>query len=224
MQRSASAIAAVLGEVPGAADVKVEQPEGLPMTNVTINRAAIARYGLSVADVQDVVAAAIGGREAGQVFEGDRRFDLDVRLAESMRADPEALANMPIPLQHTHGGDGEQFASASEVGGADFDPPGYVPLEAVASIETVEGPNQISRENGKRRIVVQANVRGRDIGSFVAEAQSRIAGGVKLSSGSWLGWGGQFENLVAARKRLAVVVPLCFCLFFVLLFTTFGSE
>jgi cobalt-zinc-cadmium resistance protein CzcA len=190
-----------------------------------VNRSAISRYGLSVADVQDVISAAVGGREAGEVFEGDRRFDLIVRLPESIRADSEALANLPIPLPHTHDGEGQQFASAGDVGASeDFDPPGFVPLDAVASIETVEGPNQISRENGKRRIVVQANVRGRDIGSFVADAQTRISSGVKLSAGSWMDWGGQFENLVAARKRLAVVVPLCFFLIFVLLFTTFGTA
>ena len=228
MQRTANQIAGVLRDVPGAADVKVEQTHGLPMMNVTVDRGAISRHGLNVADVQDVVSAAIGGREAGQVFEGDRRFDLVVRLPESLRADPEALANLPIPLPHTHeGGDGEQqFASAGVLGAesAGFDPPGYVPLDAVAKIETVEGPNQISRENGKRRIVVQANVRGRDIGSFVADAQGRIGEQIALPSGSWMDWGGQFENLVAARRRLAVVVPLCFFLIFVLLFTTFGSA
>ncbi|MGB7157839.1 MAG: efflux RND transporter permease subunit, partial [Tepidisphaeraceae bacterium] len=226
MQRTANQIAAVLRDVPGAADVKVEQTEGLPMMNVTIDRAAISRYGLSVADVQDVISAAVGGRKAGQVFEGDRRFDLVVRLPEALRADPAALASLPIPLPHTHGGEGQQFASAGDVGtGSEtFDPPGFVPLDAVASIETVEGPNQISRENGKRRIVVQANVRGRDIGSFVTDAQGRIGEQVKLPAGSWMDWGGQFENLVAARKRLAVVVPLCFFLIFVLLFTTFGSA
>jgi cobalt-zinc-cadmium resistance protein CzcA len=226
MQRTANQIAGVLRDVPGAADVKVEQTEGLPMMNVTIDRAAISRYGISVADVQDVIAAAIGGREAGQVFEGDRRFDLVVRLPEPLRADLEAFSNLPIPLPHTHGGDGQQFASAGAVG-ADangFDPPGFVPLESVAKIETIEGPNQISRENGKRRIVVQANVRGRDIGSFVTDAQKRIDAQVKLSAGNWLDWGGQFENLVAARRRLTIVVPLCFFLIFVLLFTAFGSA
>jgi cobalt-zinc-cadmium resistance protein CzcA len=226
MQRTANQIAGVLRDVAGAADVKVEQTEGLPMMNVTIDRAAISRYGISVADVQDVIAAAIGGREAGQVFEGDRRFDLVVRLPEPLRADMEAFSNLPIPLPHTHGGDGQQFASAGAVGAEanGFDPPGFVPLESVAKIETIEGPNQISRENGKRRIVVQANVRGRGIGSFVTDAQKRIDTQVKLSAGNWLDWGGQFENLVAARRRLAVVVPLCFFLIFVLLFTAFGSA
>ncbi|MEA2708316.1 MAG: heavy metal efflux system protein [Phycisphaerales bacterium] len=224
MQRTANQIAGVLRDVAGAADVKVEQTEGLPMMNVTIDRAAISRYGISVADVQDVIAAAIGGREAGQVFEGDRRFDLVVRLPEPLRADLASFSNLPIPLPHTHGGDGQQFASAGQVGTDGFDPPGFVPLESVAKIETIEGPNQISRENGKRRIVVQANVRGRDIGSFVTDAQNRIDAQVKLSAGNWLDWGGQFENLVAARRRLTIVVPLCFFLIFVLLFTAFGSA
>src|SRR4029434_1816572 len=117
----------------------------------------------------------------------------------------------PIPLPHTHGGDGQQFASAGAVG-ADangFDPPGFVPLESVAKIETIEGPNQISRENGKRRIVVQANVRDRDIASFVTEARERVVREVPLPPGVWLRWGGQYENLVNARSRLALVLPVC---------------
>ena len=158
------------------------------------------------------------------MFEGDRRFDLVVRLPETLRGNIAELSNLPIPLPHTHAA-APQLAAAGRVGTESdgFDPPGFVPLDAVARIETVEGPNQISRENGKRRVVVQANVRGRDIGSFVADAQARIADQVKLRAGSWLDWGGQFENLVAARRRLAIVVPLCFFLIFVLLFTTFGS-
>jgi cobalt-zinc-cadmium resistance protein CzcA len=193
--------------------------------NVQIDRSAIARYGLSIADVQDVVSIAVGGREAGQVFEGDRRFDLVVRLPDNVRRDLSALENLPIPLPEASEKGGEaKVASAGPVtppmnGGR----PGFIPLSSVAKIEVSEGPNQISRENGKRRIVVQTNVRGRDIGSFVADAQSRINQQVKLTAGNWLDWGGQFENLVAARRRLSVVVPICFFLIFMLLFTALDS-
>jgi cobalt-zinc-cadmium resistance protein CzcA len=220
MQKTARQIVTALQGVPGAADVKAEQTEGLPVMNVQIDRAAIARYGLSIADVQDVVSIAVGGREAGQVFEGDRRFDLVVRLADDVRRDLSALENLPIPLP-----DGpENVASAGDVtptlaGGRQ----GFIPLSSVARIEVSEGPNQISRENGKRRIVVQANVRDRDIGSFVTDAQSRIHQQVKLPAGNWLEWGGQFENLLAARRRLAVVIPICFFLIFMLLFTALDS-
>jgi cobalt-zinc-cadmium resistance protein CzcA len=225
MRRTAQEIARVLQDVPGAADVKTEQTEGLPLMDIDIDRAAIARYGLSVADVQDVIAAAVGGREAGQVFEGDRRFDLVVRLPESLRENVAALENLPVPLPHDDREDRKtQLATAGSAKlGVEADRPGFVPLGAVARIAITEGPNQISRENGKRRVVVQANVRGRDIGSFVNEARVRIAAGAKLPAGSWLDWGGQFENLIAARQRLTVVVPACFFLIFLLLFGTFNS-
>ena len=164
---------------------------------------AIARYGLSVSDVQDVVATAIGGREAGQVFEGDRRFDLVVRLPERLRAGSRR-ARAPADSRC------RVKAAANEGGELRVRPSSRSKLSP--RFEVAEGPNQISRENGKRRIVVQANVRGRDIGSFVAEAQAKIDGEVKLPAGSWLDWGGQFENLIAARNRLIVVVPVCFFL------------
>jgi cobalt-zinc-cadmium resistance protein CzcA len=224
MQASAQAIAQVLQEIRGAADVKVEQTEGLPALTVQIDRQAIARYGLSVADVQDVVAAAVGGREAGQVFEGDRRFDLVVRLPDELRRDLAALEDLPVPLPR-----GEESGQAESVTGhfatGDAGPsrrPAFLPLGAVAEIEVAEGPNQISRENGKRRVVVQANVRGRDLGSFVAEAQAAVAA-VPLPAGGWLDWGGQFENLVESQERLRVVVPVCFALIFLLLYGTFGE-
>ena len=226
MRQAAREIAAVLREVPGAADVRVEQTQGLPVMDIAPDRAALARYGLSVADVQDVVAAAVGGRAVGQVFEGDRRFDLVVRLPEAIRDDIAGLENLPVPLPADDGGRATDTRVAS-VGpaGNDFGAArqGFVPLGAVADIEVTEGPNQMSRENGKRRVVVQANVRGRDIGSFVADARGRIARAVKLPAGSWLDWGGQFENLIAARRRLSVVVPACFVLIFLLLFSTFNS-
>ncbi len=216
----AQQIARALRSTRGAADVKVEQLHGLPVMSVDVDRAAIARYGLSVADVQDVVAAAVGGREAGQVFEGDRRFDLVVRLPDDLRREVSSLENLPVPLPilekttAAHAFEPEPSLAASRVG--------FVPLSSVARISVEEGPNQVSRENGKRRAVVQANVRERDLGSFVLEAQERVAA-LKLPAGTWLKWGGKYENLVAARERLAVVVPICFVLIFVLLYSTFDS-
>jgi cobalt-zinc-cadmium resistance protein CzcA len=226
----ANQIAKILTDTPGGADVRVEQVEGLPMMTIEPDRAALARYGLSVADVQDVISAAIGGREAGQVFQGDRRFDLVVRLADSVRQNIAGLQHLPIPLKRENGGgdDGKAAvaSAAPGTGGLDLEParPPFVPLGTVAKIEMAEGPNQISRENGKRRIVVQANVRGRDIGSYVEEAQRKIAEVVKPPTGGWLDWGGQFENLQAAKQRLFVVVPVCFLLIFLLLFTAFNSA
>ncbi|MEO6434321.1 MAG: CusA/CzcA family heavy metal efflux RND transporter [Tepidisphaeraceae bacterium] len=223
MVPTAQAIERVLKDIPGAADVKVEQTEGLPVMNINIDRSALARYGVNIADVQDVIAAAIGGRDAGLVFEGDRRFDLVVRLPDELRRDIAALSDLPIPLpQHEQSVDRPRLASLRSVE-TPAGRPGYIPLGSIAKIDISEGPNQISRENGKRRVVVQANVRGRDIGSFVAEAQQKINEAVKLPAGSWLDWGGQFENFVAARQRLFVVVPVCFFLIFLLLFSTFNS-
>jgi cobalt-zinc-cadmium resistance protein CzcA len=205
---AAERIAGVLAATPGAADVRVEQIAGLPVVSVDVNRSAIARYGLSVSDVQDVVSIAVGGREAGQLFEGDRRFDIVVRLPEPFRRDIRTLRNLPIPLPAE---DGAAERSA------------FLPLASVADVQLVEGPNQVSRENGKRRIVVQANVRGRDIGSFVADARERIAREVTLPAGSWLAWGGQFENLETAKARLAWVVPICFAAIFALLYAALHS-
>ncbi len=225
MGATAQQIAAALQSIPGAADVKVEQTEGLPVMTVDIDRAAIARYGLNIQDVQDVVAAAIGGKEAGQVFEGDRRFDLFVRLPDSMRGKMDALQNLPIPLPKTQDGP-SPIKVASATGKlknvSEREEIGFIPLGDVAKIEVAEGINQISRENGKRRIVIQANVRGRDLGSFVVEAQEKI-GTIPITAGQWLVWGGQYENLVAAKQRLTLVVPVCFFLIFLLLFSTFKS-
>jgi cobalt-zinc-cadmium resistance protein CzcA len=222
----ADQIAGILQGIPGAADVKVEQTSGLPVMNVEIDRAAIGRYGLSVADVQDVVAIAMGGREAGMVFEGDRRFDIVVRLPDDVRQAVEKIENLPIPLPPAGENGAPRTAAVASIvdtGPAASAPP-FVPLGSVAKIVIAEGPNQISRENGKRRVVVQANVRGRDLGSFVEEAQRKIDHEVKLPAGTWLDWGGQFENLLAAKKRLTIVVPVCFLLIFLLLFGSFGSA
>ncbi len=225
MQKTAQQVLGVLQSIPGAADAKTEQTTGLPVMTIDIDRAAIARYGLNVADVQDLVAAAMGGREAGLVFEGDRRFDLVVRLPDALRGRPETLETLPIPLPH-----GEEVTSPVRLaafGGSHGEllpkhEVGFVPLGQIAQIEVAEGANQISRENGKRRIVVQCNVRGRDLGSFVGEAQEKMKA-VALPPGGWLVWGGQYENLVAANQRLTIVVPVCFLLIFVLLFSTFKS-
>lgn len=207
MLESANAVAAVLRGVKGASDVKVEQAAGLPYLDIQLRKREIARRGLSVSHVQQVIATAIGGYEAGALFEGDRRFDIVVRLSDAARSDLEVLRNLPIPLPNTNGGRAMT-----------------IPLRQLADIEISEGPNQISRENGKRRIVVQANVRGRDIGSVVQEAQARIGDQVKLPTGYWLSWGGQYENLLAAKKRLQVVVPLCFVAILFLLFLALGSA
>lgn len=210
---TANQISRVVQDVDGAADVRVEQVAGASFLNIKVKRTAAARYGLSVADVQEVVAMAIGGRQAGLVYEGDRRFDIVVRLPEDLRNDPDALRSLPIPL-----------SGRTEVVAGPGRAVRTIPLGEVATFEFTEGPNQISRENGKRRIVVQTNVRGRDIGSFVEEAQARIAAEVVVPPSYWVDWGGQFENLIAARERLTIVVPACFALIFLLLYSALGSA
>jgi len=224
MRRTADEILAVLQDISGVADAKVEQTTGLPVMTIDTDRSAIARYGIDVADVQDVVAIAIGGREAGQVFEGDRRIDLVVRLPEEVREDIAGLAVLPVPLPGMDEDTAtDQFQLTSISAAQDLETgPGFVPLESVAQIDIADGPNQISRENGKRRIVVQCNVRGRDLGSFVHEAQQRIRS-VSLPAGGWLDWGGQFENLIAARERLTIIVPLCLGFILLLLIGLFKS-
>ncbi|WP_426960376.1 efflux RND transporter permease subunit [Muricoccus radiodurans] len=206
MLRIASQVATILNGIEGAADVKVEQATGLPFLEITVDRAEIARRGLSVASVQDVVSMAVGGREAGAIFEGDRRFAIVVRLPEAVRSNLEALRNLPVPLPPVEGR-----------------PATSLPLRQLAALRVVEGPNQISRENGRRRIVVQANARGRDIGSIVTDAQAQVERQVQLPPGYAITWGGQFENLAQARARLQVVVPACFLLILVLLYAALGS-
>ena len=217
--RESAAIARVLAETPGVADLKVEQVTGLPVLTIDIDRRAIARFGLNVTDVQEVVEAAVGGVSAGEVFEGDKRFDLVVRLPENLRRDLNALENLPVAVSLAP----DRHEASSELQARDAAHKAFVPLGALAKIAVQEGPNQVSRENGKRRVVVQCNVRGRDLGSFVADAQERIEAKVKLPSGYWLAWGGQFENLLAARERLALVVPVALASIFGLLFLSFGT-
>ncbi|MBW8367512.1 MAG: CusA/CzcA family heavy metal efflux RND transporter [Arenimonas sp.] len=190
--------------IPGAADVKLEQTTGLPLMSVTPDRAALARHGVSVDELQQAVSVAVGGATAGQWFEGDRRFDIVVRLPEAQRQDPKALAALPVPVPAAAGG-------------------GYVPLAQLAVIDVAPGPNQVSRENGKRRVVVTANVRGRDLGSFVDELRGRIASDIELPEGYWIEYGGTFEQLISASQRLSVVVPVVLVMIFGLLFMAFGS-
>ena len=218
----ATKVQSIVQRVPGAADVRTEQVSGLPMLTVKPNRAALARYGISLAELQEVVEIAVGGKEAGLVFEGDRRFDIVMRLPEHLRVDPDALSSLPVPVPARAAAAGENGRKAIVQTGIGTAAP-YVPLSAVATIEIAPGPNQISRENGKRRVVVTANVRDRDLGSFVAEVQREVTAGVKLPAGYWIGWGGQFEQLVAASERLAIVVPVALLLIFVLLCMSLGS-
>lgn len=205
MLRSANQVASILRSTPGAQDVRVEQVSGLPFLEINVDKAQIARLGLSLGAVHAVIGSAIGGERAGVVFEGDRRFPIIVRLPDAARQDIAALENVPVPLPQA--GDGRSS----------------VLLKQVATFSLVEGQNQISREDGKRRVVVTANVRGRDISSLVAEAQQKVASQVQLTTGYWITWGGQFENLAAAQKRLSIVVPACFILIFLLLFSALRS-
>lgn len=191
----------LVSAVPGARDVALEQVTGLPVLGIQPRRAALARYGLDVAALQSVVAAAYGGQVAGAVYEGDRRFDLVVRFPEGLRSDVDALGRLSLPLPAG----------------------GYVPLNEVADIDLVQGPNQVNRENGKRRVVVTANVRERDLGSFIADLRERVATDGDLPAGYWVSYGGTFEQLQAASARLAVVVPITLLLVLGLLWMAFGS-
>ena len=204
----AQAIQRVVATIDGAADVRVEQVSGLPVLSVIPNRTALARYGINVQDVQNLIATAVGGESAGMIFDGDRRFELVVRLPERLRQDVRTLENLPLMLPGTE-----------QMGGA----PRYLPLSEVARVELAPAPAQISRENGKRRVVVTANVRGRDLGSFVEEAQTRINSEVDLPAGYWLDYGGTFEQLQSASQRLSIVVPVTLVLILGLLLMAFGS-
>ena len=201
--KAGDAVQDVVAGVPGAVDIQTEQVTGQPQLQIKVDRAAISRYGLNVDDVLEAIEMAIGGEEAGQVYEGVRRFDVNLRLQEPFRRDLDEIGGLIIP-----GPDGRGSS---------------VPLSEVADIKVVTGPKQISHDNGQRRIVIQLNVRGRDLGSFVAEAQRAIAAKVTLPAGYFLTWGGQFENQQRAMKRLAIIVPITIALIFLLLFSSFGS-
>ena len=206
LHRLAEETATALRHVPGSSEVKVEQTTGLPVLTVRIDRQKAARYGLNMIDIQDVVASAIGGTTAGTMFEGDRRFDIIVRLPESLRTDMEAIKRLPVSLP---------MPDASNRRG-------FIQLSEIATLELAPGPNQVSRENGKRRIVVTSNVRGRDVGSFVADVEPALSK-VHLPPGYWTTWGGAFENLQSATQRLKLVVPAALFMVFVLLFAMFGN-
>jgi cobalt-zinc-cadmium resistance protein CzcA len=202
LARKAGEIARAVGKVRGAEDVKVEQVAGLPQLQIRIDRAAISRYGLNVEDVNNVVESIVAGKEVGQVYEGEQRYGLVVRLSETAGQDVEAIKGLLVTAPN----------------GA------RIPLSQLAEIALVDGPAQVSREDARRRIAVELNVRGRDIGSFVSDAQAAIGRQVELPAGYYVKWGGQFEHLERATKRLLFVVPLALFLIFVLLFTTFGSA
>ena len=199
-------IEGVLSGLQGATDVSVERVAGLPMLQITPDRAALARLGINVSDVQDVVATSVAGAQTGLIFEGDRRFPLIVRLPERIRSKTEEIARLQIPVR---GPNGRQ---------------GFVPLQDVAKVETISGPNQISREDGKRRVVVTANVRDRDLGSLIREIQAGVSSQVTLPAGYWITYGGTYEQLVSAAKRLQLVVPAALVLIFGLLLWLFRSA
>src|SRR5690606_31085605 len=213
-------IEAVVREVPGAADVRLEALTGLPLLTVTPDPGALARHGLTPAAVQDTVSTAIGGTVAGQLIDGDRRFDIVVRAPEHLRQDVAALSDLPIALAADAGNADESSRPATWRSGV----PLALPLREVASVQSVLAPTQVNRENGKRRIVITANVRDRDLGGFVNAMRERISAQVVLPAGYWIEYGGSFEQLTAARQRLALVVPLTLALIFALLFWSFGSA
>lgn len=219
----AEAIKRILEKIPGASDTKVEQLTGLPIITIKPDRAKLARLGLNAADVQEVIRTAYAGEEVSTFFEGDRRFPIVVRLGETERRDVRAIESLPISLPpevlaEKHSLDIERTSLHLEAPDR-----AYVTLGDIAEVAVVEGPNQISRENGKRRAVVTANVRDRDLGSFVEEAQAKIAAGRTLPPQYWLGWGGQYEHLLSAEARLMVIVPLVLLSVFALIYFTFGS-
>ena len=209
LNATAGEIAETLQGLNGASEVKVEQTSGLPVLTINIDRDKAARFGLNVGDVQDTIAVAVGGRQAGTLYEGDRRFDMVVRLSDALRTDIDGLSRLLIPVPALAGNASGQL--------------GFIALSQVASLDLVLGPNQISRENGKRLVIVSANVRGRDIGSFVQEAEAAIGAQVKVPVGYWTTWGGQFEQLKEASDRLRIVVPVALLLVFGLLFMMFNN-
>jgi cobalt-zinc-cadmium resistance protein CzcA len=210
LESTARDVERVLKSIDGAAEVNVEQTTGLPMLTLNIDREKTTRYGINIADVQNTIATAIGGRDAGTLFEGDRRFDIVVRLPENLRGDMEAIQRLPIALPPATSANGTARVN-------------FIPLSEVATLEIAPGPNQVSREDGKRRIVISANVRGRDLGSFVTEAEAALASQVKVPTGYWTTWGGQYQNLQSATQRLQIVVPVALLLVFTLLFAMFGN-
>jgi heavy metal efflux system protein len=208
LSAAADRVVGIVSSIDGAEDVQAEQVTGLPFVEIVPDRARLSQLGLNVSAVQEVVAAATAGANAGQIFEGDRRFDIVVRLSEDLRQDRTVLERLPIPLP-----------GGGNAGGAVQ----TVPLSEVATITDITGPNQISRENGKRRAVVTVNVRERDLGSFIAEVQQVVTRDAELPEGYWVEYGGTFEQLESATQRLQIVVPITLLLILGLLFALFGS-
>jgi len=195
-------LASAISSVPGAADVAVEQATGLPVMSIEPRRDMLGRLGVTIAELQDVVSTALGGTVAGQLYEGDRRVDIVVRLPEHLRSNPDRLAALPVPLPHDDS---------------------YAPLGELASLSVETGYNQIPRENGKRRVVVTSNVRGRDLGSFVTAVRAAVEDQVEIPPGYWVEYGGTFQNLQSATNRLAIVVPATLVIIGVLLIVALGS-
>jgi cobalt-zinc-cadmium resistance protein CzcA len=212
LTNSAGKIGKILEGIRGAEDVRVEQVSGLPSLSVVPNRDTLGRLGLSVEKLQLEISTAIRGRESGFLLEGDRRFPIVVRLSEKMRVDPEALKQLPIQLPQ----------SLAERG-IEQNQRHFVPLGSLADIVLTDTTNQVSRENGKRRVVVQCNVRGRDLGGFVEEAQRSVAANFKTTPGTYLVWGGQYQNLLEAKERLRLVVPACLVMILLFLYASFRS-
>ena len=216
----AEQIETIVASLPGASDVGIEQVTGLPMLTIIPDRERLAYYGLSVEPLQKTLRIAIGGEKAGQIFEGDQRFDLVVRLNETLRTDLDSMMRLPIALPEQTMPEVSGDADMLEV---DRLPPITIPLSEVAELNFVQGPNQISRENGKRRVYVTANVRNRDLGSFVSDVQQAISETVELPSGYWLDYGGAFEQLISAAQRLSIIVPITLLVIFGLLVMAFNS-
>jgi cobalt-zinc-cadmium resistance protein CzcA len=201
LKTKAEEIAKILSGTKGTADLRVEQVSGQPYLHIDFDRPALARYGINIADVQEIIETAIGGSKATELFEGDKRFAVQIRFPQEKRNNIEAIGNLLVPMPEGRG----------------------IPLSQVANLSSVEGPNQVSREYGQRRVVVECNVRGRDIGGFVREAQETIGAQVSLPPGYTIGWGGQFENQQRAMNRLIIIIPITFSLIFLLLYLAFNS-
>lgn len=223
LRTQAEEVKRILDTVQGAADNKVEQVTGLPTVTVRPDRNKLSRFGLNASELQDALRVAYAGTEVSTFFDGDRRFPIVVRLGDVDRHDVRAIGDLPISVPEQVSAHRERMGAKSTRIDVETTEKAYVTLADVADIEVVEGPNQISRENGKRRVVVTANVRGRDLGSFVEEAQARIAEELRIPSQYWLAWGGQYEHLLTAQARLSIVVPLVLLSVFCLIYLTLRS-
>jgi cobalt-zinc-cadmium resistance protein CzcA len=216
----ATRVAGVMREVPGAVDVKVEQTVGQPVLTVRPARQAVARYGIKPAEIHNTLVAAVRGRVVGQIYEGTLHYPVLLRFPEGYRASASALETLPVPLPPRQD---ESLVHSSALTSDMVHKTSFVPLASVAQFDLSDGDAQISRENGTRRVIVTANVRGRDLGSTVKDAQGRLASAIKLPPGTWIEWGGQIEQLQSARQRLVLVVPICFGAILALLYGAVGS-